>query len=30
MAGEAGAADEKFVTQLREQFGLDRPLYEQL
>ena len=30
MAGEAGAADEKFVAQLREQFGLDRPLYEQL
>ncbi|PWC77079.1 ABC transporter permease [Azospirillum sp. TSH64] len=30
MAGEAGAADEKFVTQLREQFGLDRPIYEQL
>lgn len=30
MAGEAGAADEKFVTQLREQFGLDRPLHEQL
>lgn len=30
MAGEAGAADEKFLAQLREQFGLDRPLYEQL
>ena len=30
MAGEAGAADEKFVTELRELFGLDRPLYEQL
>jgi peptide/nickel transport system permease protein len=30
MAGEAGAADEKFVQQLREEFGLDRPFYEQL
>ena len=30
MAGEAGAADEVFIAQLREQFGLDRPLYEQL
>lgn len=30
MAGEAGAADAKFIEQLREQFGLDRPLYEQL
>ncbi|SMH34675.1 ABC transporter permease [Azospirillum agricola] len=30
MAGEAGAADEKFVEQLRQQFGLDRPLHEQL
>lgn len=30
MAGEAGAADEEFVAQLREQFGLDRPLHEQL
>ena len=30
MAGEAGAADAKFVAQLREQFGLDRPLHEQL
>jgi len=30
MAGEAGAGDAKFVAQLREQFGLDRPLPEQL
>ena len=30
MAGEAGAADELFVQQLRTQFGLDRPLPEQL
>ncbi|MGQ9368037.1 ABC transporter permease [Azospirillum sp. ST 5-10] len=30
MAGEAGAADEQFVRQLREQFGLDRPLHVQL
>jgi peptide/nickel transport system permease protein len=30
MAGEAGAADEKFVQQLRQEFGLDRPFYEQL
>jgi peptide/nickel transport system permease protein len=30
MAGEAGAADEKFLAQLREQFSLDKPLYEQL
>lgn len=30
MAGEAGAADQMFVEQLRSQFGLDRPLYEQL
>ncbi len=26
MAGEAGAADEQFIQQLREQFGLDQPL----
>src|SRR5258708_3712580 len=30
MAGEAGASDKIFVTQLREKFGLDRPLPEQL
>jgi peptide/nickel transport system permease protein len=30
MAGEAGAADEVFVKQLRERFGLDRPMIEQL
>lgn len=30
MAGEAGAADEIFIAQLREKFGLDRPLHEQL
>jgi len=29
MAGQAGAADEMFMRQLREQFGLDRPLYVQ-
>lgn len=29
MAGQAGAADQLFMDQLREQFGLDRPLYEQ-
>lgn len=30
MAGEAGATDELFLQQLREQFGLDQPLYYQL
>ena len=30
MAGEAGAGDAKFVAQLRQQFGLDRPVIEQL
>jgi peptide/nickel transport system permease protein len=30
MAGEAGAADEKFIADLREQFGLDKPLLTQL
>ena len=30
MAGEAGASDEKFIAQLREQFGLDQPLPVQL
>jgi peptide/nickel transport system permease protein len=30
MAGEAGAADPKFIEQLRQQFGLDRSLIEQL
>jgi peptide/nickel transport system permease protein len=30
MAGEAGAGDEQFVEQLRQQFGLDRPLPQQL
>ncbi|WP_315835301.1 ABC transporter permease [Bradyrhizobium prioriisuperbiae] len=29
MAGEAGAADEKYLAQLRADFGLDRPLAEQ-
>lgn len=30
MAGEAGAADEKFLQQLEERFGLDKPMHEQL
>src|SRR5690606_1234824 len=30
LAGEAGAADELFLEQLRVQFGLDRPLLVQL
>src|SRR6516162_7873840 len=30
MAGEAGAGDKVFVTQLREKFGLDQPLPVQL
>jgi len=30
IAGQSGAADAKFVEQLRVQFGLDRPLHEQL
>lgn len=30
MAGEAGATDAEFLRQLREQFGLDQPLYVQL
>ena len=30
MAGEAGAADEKFLLDLRARFGLDQPLYMQL
>jgi peptide/nickel transport system permease protein len=30
MAGEAGASDRIFVAQLREKFGLDKPLPEQL
>src|SRR5215469_10148484 len=30
MAGEAGAADQKFMDDLRHDFGLDRPLWVQL
>ena len=30
MAGEAGAADEKFLNDLRERFGLDQPFHVQL
>jgi peptide/nickel transport system permease protein len=30
MAGEAGAADEQFIEQLRAKFGLDQPLHVQL
>ncbi|XWN34571.1 MAG: ABC transporter permease [Devosia sp.] len=30
MAGEAGAADEKFIEQLRDRFGLNEPYYVQL
>ncbi|MDJ1159193.1 ABC transporter permease [Chelatococcus sp. SYSU_G07232] len=30
LAGEAGAGDEKFIAQLRAQFGLDQPLHWQL
>ncbi len=30
IAGQSGAADPRFIEQLRHQFGLDRPLYEQL
>ncbi len=30
LAGEAGATDEQFLRQLREQFGLDQPMYVQL
>lgn len=30
LAGEAGAGDEKFIAQLRAQFGLDQPFYWQL
>ena len=30
IAGQSGAADAKFLEQLRQQFGLDKPLYVQL
>jgi peptide/nickel transport system permease protein len=30
LAGEAGASDEKFLAQVRAEYGLDRPLHEQL
>src|SRR5690606_40044990 len=30
MAGQSGVADEQYIAQLRAQFGLDRPLPEQL
>ena len=30
IAGQSGAADERFLAQLREQFGLDRPFHVQL
>ncbi len=30
LAGEAGASNPEYVKQLRERFGLDRPVYEQL
>ncbi|WP_447553922.1 ABC transporter permease [Vreelandella sp. EE22] len=30
LAGEAGAADQAFLDQLRERFGLDQPMYVQL
>ncbi len=30
IAGQSGAADARFIEQLRTQFGLDRPLHEQL
>jgi peptide/nickel transport system permease protein len=30
IAGQSGAADAKFIAQLRSQFGLDQPLYVQL